>query len=295
MDRMDSLDSLLSASGVLTALFDDVRIVEAGTGKVLALREGKLVETGVNCSHYPCPECLQNPAAPIAQHTCGDVLRLAYRDSIVLLTLSVPLVVDQREVVIELVKDVTHATRVELEEHAHAQEVPAIIQKLNHMATTDGLTGLMNRRFMDEKLPVLLKSSHATGRPMSIAILDIDYFKQINDAHFHQCGDKVLAELASILNTFIRRESDFAARYGGEEFLLCFPGTPLGTCREICERIRRQVEAHVFDLGGNALRITVSMGVAESGEVVPLTQEGLIALADKRLYEAKARGRNQVI
>jgi diguanylate cyclase (GGDEF)-like protein len=163
------------------------------------------------------------------------------------------------------------------------------------MAVTDELTGLMNRRYIDEKLPNILLKSAEINEPVSVAMLDIDFFKKFNDTYGHQTGDVVLSETAKILMSFIRRNSDFAARYGGEEFLLCFPGVPLETCRSICERVRQRFENHVFKHDATELSITVSIGVASSVELENASQESIIELSDKRLYGAKSTGRNKVI
>lgn len=159
---------------------------------------------------------------------------------------------------------------------------------LAEQSTTDSLTGLKNHRTSIEHLRSALQISRYTGKPLSLAMLDLDFFKKVNDAHDHLAGDAVLVETASIIKRTIR-DSDLAGRYGGEEFILIFENAPLSTAREICERIRAGVESAVFDKG---ITITISGGVCEyRGESIT----EFIESADENLYEAKRAGRNRIV
>lgn len=133
------------------------------------------------------------------------------------------------------------------------------------------------------------------GLPVSLAMIDVDHFKQVNDRYGHQAGDAVLREVGHIVKSFVRRTSDFAVRYGGEEILLCLPGVSLQDCCRICERISSRIAGTVFRENGHDITITVSIGVADSTAVARGGHKELIALADKRLYQAKRNGRNQLV
>ncbi len=159
---------------------------------------------------------------------------------------------------------------------------------LAEQSATDSLTGLKNHRTSIEHLRSAVQISRYTGKPLSIAMLDLDYFKNINDNHGHLAGDAVLVAIAAIIRNIVR-ESDLAGRYGGEEFILVFENAPISTAREICERIRASVEAAVFDGG---ITITISGGVCEyRGENIT----EFIEAADENLYEAKRSGRNRIV
>jgi diguanylate cyclase (GGDEF)-like protein len=156
-------------------------------------------------------------------------------------------------------------------------------------AASDALTGLPNRRAADETLKRM--AAHASRRlsPLSAVLVDLDHFKQINDIHGHEQGDKALATVAQILGSTLRA-SDFAARYGGEEFLLLLPDTDRATARDVAEKLRAAIAgAEISNIGS----LTASFGVAalpdDAGE-----SEQLIRKADRALYAAKAAGRNQV-
>ncbi len=157
------------------------------------------------------------------------------------------------------------------------------------MAVHDPLTGLYNRNLLERKLNDDINRSIRYGHELSLLLIDIDRFKQINDQHGHLEGDNVLRCLAETLNASIRK-TDYAARYGGEEFIVVFPETGLNEAKELAERLRikamtAETEKHI--------QITVSIGVTSFPEYAQAMQ-GLIHSADTSMYYAKKNGRNQV-
>jgi len=163
-------------------------------------------------------------------------------------------------------------------------EVNAQLQKL---AATDGLTGLKNRRSLQEDLSSNIALFKRLSQPLSLLLLDIDYFKKINDTFGHLMGDRVLQELGLILKEESRK-GDIAARYGGEEFALILPNTDQSSALKIAERIRLRVES----AGWTIPTVTISIGVATL--VSEDTESTLQFRADRALYSSKNRGRNQV-
>jgi diguanylate cyclase (GGDEF)-like protein len=171
------------------------------------------------------------------------------------------------------------------------------IHVLEHETVTDALTGVFNRRYLDRRMLEELARVRRYGHPLSILLLDIDYFKQINDRYGHPVGDRVLVALAQIVSEEIR-EPDVLARYGGEEFLVIFPQTSLSGAMQIAERLRRRVEGHRFGASdlpeeADSLSVTTSIGVAELSDDVQ-DVERLLRAADAGLYTAKREGRNRV-
>lgn len=168
--------------------------------------------------------------------------------------------------------------------------------ELERQATHDKLTGLVNRRYVEDFLERQLESSKRHGRRFAVALADIDHFKSINDEFSHATGDAVLRHVAKIMASRCRR-SDVVARYGGEEFLLCFPETSALAAEHICDDIRHAVEqadwAFMRERVGDDFRATVSFGVSEAGR--ESRHAGLLAEADLRLYAAKRAGRNRVV
>ena len=169
------------------------------------------------------------------------------------------------------------------------------VRQTIELAVTDGLTGLNNRRYLDNHLKVLFNRAAARGRPLSLCITDIDRFKSVNDTYGHDAGDEVLREFAARIRSTVRG-ADLACRYGGEEFVVVMPDTDAVAAAAIAERLRGIVESFPFHLkeAGKMLSITASLGIAcnTSGAETP---EQLLKQADRALYEAKNSGRNRVV
>ncbi len=158
-------------------------------------------------------------------------------------------------------------------------------------ARTDPLTLLANRRAMDDEIDRRLAELRRHGRTFSLIMADLDRFKGVNDAYGHPVGDQVLREVATALRRTMR-DMDMVARYGGEEFAIILPGTAVADACKAALRVRKAVETARFHHRGEALRITVSLGVAEAS--AEENAAALILRADKALYGAKAAGRNAV-
>lgn len=164
---------------------------------------------------------------------------------------------------------------------------------LEELSITDGLTGLRNRRYVDEILRLDFLRAQRFGGPLSVIMADIDHFKPVNDVHGHAAGDAVLRAVAERFRARLR-ESDVAGRYGGEEFLFVLNGSGLEGALVAAERWRMDVESSPFDAGADlGLSVTVSMGVASFGPGMRSAQD-LVRAADEALYRAKEGGRNQV-
>ena len=164
---------------------------------------------------------------------------------------------------------------------------------LRHQAIRDALTGLFNRRYLEETLERELRRAVRKQTPLGVIMLDLDHFKQFNDRHGHEAGDHLLRTLGEFFLSHIR-SADIACRYGGEEFVLILPETPLEVALKRAEEIRRGVAGLPVFYRGTQLGITISVGVAtfpEHGH----SMDALLRMADKALYAAKERGRNQVV
>jgi len=165
-------------------------------------------------------------------------------------------------------------------------------EQLEEIAIRDVLTGLRNRRAAEDFLQAALDESRRYGRDLSVALADIDHFKQINDGHSHAVGDAVLQQVGRLFDDRIR-STDLIARYGGEEFLFCFTGTGEDMAGQVCEDLRRAVESFDWSTVSPGLGVTVSIGV--TGLTPGSRPDGLVAAADARLYRAKHMGRNVVV
>ncbi len=168
--------------------------------------------------------------------------------------------------------------------------------ELERQATHDKLTGLVNRRFVDDYLQREIEAAKRQNIAFTVALADVDHFKQINDRFSHAIGDKVLRRIAQILLNGCRK-TDVVARYGGEEFLLCFPDTDENFAEQICSQMRQAIEhadwSDLQPVGNEEIKVTISFGIAESSDDSQHTT--ILGEADSRLYQAKHQGRNRII
>jgi diguanylate cyclase (GGDEF)-like protein len=175
------------------------------------------------------------------------------------------------------------------------KELEAVQETLRQLAVTDGLTELYNYRFFKEQLNQEVARAERHELNVSIAMIDIDYFKHYNDTHGHPAGDIVLKKIAQLLHDNIRR-IDVAARYGGEEFALILVESDKQDASFVANKIKNLIEQHQFNFEETQPngKLTISMGVATFPQD-GTTPEDLVELADKRLYCAKKEGRNRVV
>ncbi len=166
-------------------------------------------------------------------------------------------------------------------------------KRLELLSITDGLTKLYNHRYFQDELARAFDESQRYDRPLSLAIIDIDFFKKVNDAHGHAVGDEVLRQVSNLFRDSIR-STDLAARYGGEEFAVMMPETELGDAITFAEKIRGLIESTPLGTTAGSLPVTVSIGVSSVPHSRIHHAKELIVAADKALYRAKRGGRNQV-
>jgi len=185
--------------------------------------------------------------------------------------------------------------RTQIKKKRYTERLRDNVQLSIEMAITDALTGLFNRRYMETHLAALVEQAATRNKPISLLILDIDYFKSINDGHGHDAGDDVLREFALRIRKSIRN-IDLACRYGGEEFVIVMPETDIGVATMVAERLRRRIASEPFAIqnGARNLDVTISIGIAA------LAADGdnaaaMLKRADQALYRAKRDGRNRVV
>ncbi|MBM7867468.1 diguanylate cyclase [Heliobacterium gestii] len=168
-----------------------------------------------------------------------------------------------------------------------------LVEELNYLASKDALTGVFNRRYFVELGSLELEKSKRYRRPLSLIILDLDYFKQINDNYGHQAGDAVLQAVASICRSSLRL-TDILGRYGGEEFVILLPETSLDECRMISNRILDNIAEAETVYEGKEITVTASLGVTGVDCVTVESLDYFLKYADEALYRAKSEGRNCV-
>jgi two-component system cell cycle response regulator len=185
--------------------------------------------------------------------------------------------------------------RTQIRKRRYTDHLRDNVQNSIEMAITDPLTGLHNRRYMESHLTTLAEQASLRAKPLALMMLDIDYFKSINDRYGHDAGDDVLREFAVRIRKSIRG-IDLACRYGGEEFVIVMPETDLHVAGMVAERLRRSIAGEPFAIekGARRIEVTISIGISTletKGEAIG----DVLKRADQALYRAKNDGRNRVV
>jgi two-component system cell cycle response regulator len=185
--------------------------------------------------------------------------------------------------------------RSQIRKRRYTERLRDNVQMSIEMAITDALTGLFNRRYMESHLATLIEQAMSRGKPLTALVLDIDFFKSVNDTHGHDAGDDVLREFALRIKRSIRG-IDLACRYGGEEFVVIMPETDMAVAAMVAERLRRRIAADPFAIqqGARTIPVTISIGVAAMRGKDD-NAASILKRADQALYQAKRNGRNRVV
>ncbi|MCK6546599.1 diguanylate cyclase [Myxococcota bacterium] len=285
LDADEALDELDGADLVLTDMS-----MPGATGLEL------LEEIRRRKPHLPIAMMTAHASVDVAlkamQAGAYDYLLKPYQAEEIILKVKLGLRLSRYEHELRARNEELERTQAELRELNTRLEAANVL--LERLATTDALTGLANRRKLMERLDQELAKSRRYDERVSLVLLDVDHFKRINDRFGHPVGDRVLAELAELIQERAR-ETDLAARIGGEEFAVLLSSTGREGATELAEDLRERVEAHAFEGVG---RVTVSLGVAthvpEKRKAGDPPSSKLFAAADQALYRAKGEGRNRV-
>ena len=185
--------------------------------------------------------------------------------------------------------------RSQIRKRRYTERLRDNVQMSIEMAITDALTGLFNRRYMESHLATLIEQAISRGKPLTALVLDIDFFKSVNDTHGHDAGDDVLREFALRIKRSIRG-IDLACRYGGEEFVVIMPETDMAVAAMVAERLRRRIAADPFAIqqGARTIPVTISIGIAAMRGKDD-NAASILKRADQALYQAKRDGRNRVV
>ncbi|MDF2800759.1 MAG: hypothetical protein K0S61_662 [Anaerocolumna sp.] len=294
MSDIITYDELENKLAFFNKMYDIVRLVDPVNKKILEYRSTSSVKNNEFCYAYwsnnkICDNCISIRAH--LENKCYQKLEQS-SDAIMMVT-AFPVENSDKPIVLELLKNATETMMIGTGTYSEGRLLYNFVSELNDLAIKDDLTGIYNRRFVNERLPADIVRATLKKMPLSIAFLDIDNFKEVNDTYGHILGDEVIAKVSNILMNCIGSDSDWVARYGGDEFIICFNDTTGIEAHRIAETIRRRISELKVSPKEN-ISITVSLGVYTM-EDSALTAEELISLADKRMYEAKQKGRNRTI
>ena len=272
--------------------FDAVRIVDPADNSILK-------EKYINSTDISFPDFdrkLTGRYFELCNGSKKSVLNIVHENGHVFLLMITPVKLAEKDLLAELLTKVTD--QVFLDDINLNDQIGLLseINRLRQESITDELTGVYNRRYINERLPVEIGKCMELKQPLSVIFSDLDYYKKVNDDYGHAAGDHVLREFAKVLSQNIRKDRDWIARYGGEEFMIFLSGAGIEKAKEIAERIRTVVMNKSFHFRGELIKLTSSFGVyaVDNFEVLPTVDE-ILDTVDKRLYQAKKLGRNMVV
>ncbi|KAF0193661.1 MAG: signal transduction GGDEF domain-containing protein [Bacillota bacterium] len=287
---------ILGKFAIFEKMYDEIRFVDPTNKMVIDYKSPSASHKyGSNCyDFWEANQVCDNCIAIRAYTTNQTFVKVEYASGEVYMATAVPVELGTRRAVVELLKNVTNSLILGDLNTDNKSEMYAMIDNMNSIALRDSLTGVYNRRYLTEKLPIDIVNAALLGKSISVIMADIDHFKGVNDAYGHLIGDSVLKSFAETLLKSVRRESDWVSRYGGEEFLICLPGASITRSVEIAEHMRRTTEEKVITCGEHSIKITASFGVCSIKPASGINVESLIDCADKQMYLAKHNGRNRV-
>ena len=234
--------------------------------------------------------------------TSDSLIKIAFGIECILISLSLAMRMSEehrlREEAQQALIEAQRTACSQLEQHVaeRTRQLEMLNRELSRLSITDPLTGLPNRRYLDEVFATEAARAVAQGRPFSMAMIDVDRFKLFNDKHGHAAGDQCLRAVAMELRRQVPRKGDLVARFGGEEFCVLMPNTDADGAMMVAERIRRGMQGVRIDLGDALVGVTVSVGVHTIRPVDAMQDmRKLIEIVDQALYRAKALGRNCVV
>ena len=290
------MNSILKKFAGFEAFFDQLRCVDPVMKKVSVHGNPTLGMIDENCFALltraePCDNCISMRAYLANQ----SFFKIEYTETDIYLFTAIPFELPDRRVVAEFIQRVTDSLVFEGSSPHDHSEIHNILNRLQRIAVRDSLTGVFNRRYIDERFSSDIAGTLLGGQSLSIIFADIDYFKNVNDQYGHAIGDCVLKIFAAQLASVTRRRNDWVARYGGEEFLVCLPGASLSKAVEVAEAMRSLVAQTPVDCDGQQVAITASFGVCSMEPDSSATLSDLVSCADKHMYIAKQTGRNKVV
>ena len=277
----------------LNELFDRVRIVDP-IKKIVIEENGEKLTESKKCFNICNRENIcENCISIRAYNENRSIMKFEYIDNKIYMIMANPLNKMENNYVIETIRDISDCKIVDLVEDKTVSELKKTLSEINRLIVIDELTKCYNRRYINEKLPIDIESAKANKLPLSIAMIDIDYFKLINDKYGHLLGDLVLKDITNVIKNNIRAKSDWIARYGGEEFLILFNDTSKEDAYNLSKRIKSVVENSIFKYDDIEINITISIGIASLTSEID-DMDKLIRKADEKLYKAKRSGRNYI-
>ncbi len=287
------MNSMKNSINILDNVFVIQRIVDPKRKKIITLDNDIKIDNKHKCFEFwktgsACCNCISMRAL----NENSSFSKLEYVDEKLYMVISAPVNVEGDIYIVELIKDVTNDTMFSTYTNKTVNELKCEINKLNMLIVTDELTNIFNRRYLDEHLPVLLKNLSLPDFSVSLIMLDIDKFKNINDTYGHLCGDFIIKEVASLLDSYIKNFDGWTCRYGGDEFIAVIENKSENETYTIINNLKTLIGTKEFLYENNKINITCSFGVSYLNNE-NITFNDALNLVDTKLYKAKG-SRNSV-
>ncbi|MDF2568101.1 MAG: hypothetical protein K0R90_1557 [Oscillospiraceae bacterium] len=273
-------------------MYDAVRLVDPINKRVMEYNGDKKRETDSICYDYWSKGKICDNCISVRAHLTNKCyLKLEQSGDVIMMVTAMPVENTDRPIIIELLKNATESMMFGTGEYSGGHLMKNVITEISDKIIKDELTGLYNRRYIDERLPADIVRSAMEEVPISVIFMDVDNLKEINDVYGHIYGDKTIVEVTNIIPNYINNDSDWAARYGGDEFVICLNNTTNKQAYKIAEGIRRNIAEMEIQFDNKTIRTTASLGIYTTNEE-SLTAEEILTLADYKMYEAKQSGKN---
>lgn len=288
---MSLIDNVRERLSIFNGMYDIIRIVNPISNKVLIDEENKIIETNNICyGFWEKNEICENCITKRAYLENNTFFKLEKKKEKIYLITASTVNYNGEKYVVEMLKDISQSMSVVAVNDFGNFSTRIDINNINNKLFRDNLTGLYNREYFNSRLQQYVKVIE--DEYISMTLIDIDFFKNINDTYGHIIGDKLLHDISKMLRENVKIEQEWITRFGGEEFIIISEGVCENEALQNAEKIRKAIESKVFQYGDVLLNVTISAGVYElkSNDSI----ESALIKVDKKMYEAKNNGRNLV-
>ena len=289
------IQDLINVMSKFHKLFDIIRVIDPVKKRVIDYDEiGERGQGSICYDFWKTGTQCNNCVSARAMNENDTFIKVEHNDGRLFLIMASPIKLEEDNYVVEMLKDITETGVITILKEKGIKETNNIIAELNEKSVTDELTGIYNRRYINERLPADIYTAMLNQKKLSVIMLDIDYFKEINDTYGHIVGDTVIKELCKTMKAKIRKGYDWIARYGGEEFLIVLMDADQEVAYKISEKIRIALADKVIRYNDLIIRVTVSVG---NYTIEPGTKgfNEVLQAVDRNLYKAKNKGRNRTV
>lgn len=290
--EVEDLEAYLSGLG---RIFDNVRLVDPALNKVINKYIKKQEINGSTCYKYwdkniQCKNCISRNVA----REKNTFSKVEYNGEGIFLVIATAFIFKGEQLIVEMIKSINFIDEIYGEKSEVITDTADIMSNLNKKLITDALTKSYNRRYINKQLPEDIEDALNNKENLSIIMLDIDCFKNINDIHGHMAGDLALKNLTNIIKSNIRRKHDWVARYGGDEFIIVLKNANDKTCKKVIKNIQTSLKENPVKYKNDKIEITISLGAYVLKNKKRKFDEVLYS-ADKNLNIAKNNGKNKFV